>query len=242
MGAVEADGEEKRLLSVAFFEQLDRGLCEIAINEFVVSRGVFVPGDALLVARLHLHFAGASGRVGTFVLEGSAEIPGLGGRPCFRGRWGRPDGRFCRSGRWRSLARGRARERHDARNVLVEVVFVVGDAGGVGAEARKEGGAGGIAVGKLAVGTFKEDAALGQSVEVRRIGKRMSIAAEVGGEVVGHEEEDVLAGRTLGGGDLHDDRESDEWGRKADEWESHGRNFCWERVIGSGGARPGYGG
>jgi hypothetical protein len=87
---------------------------------------------------------------------------------------------------------------HDAGDVFVEVVLVVGDAGGVRSEAREEGGTGGIAVRELAVGAFEEDAALGEGIEIWSFGVGMAVAAEVGGEVVGHEEEDVGTGGLLG--------------------------------------------
>jgi len=54
---------------------------------------------------------------------------------------------------------------------------------------------------ELAVGALEEDAARGKGVEVWRFGVGMTVAAEVGGEVVGHEEEDVGTGGLLGRGE-----------------------------------------
>jgi hypothetical protein len=146
------------------------------------------------LAGLHFDFAGASRRVRPFVLEGRAEIPRFGVVHAFEAGGDAEVEDFAATGSSVAIVAEEAGERDDTGDVFVEVVFVVGDASRVGAEASEEGRAGGIAVGELAVGTFEENAALGESVEVGRFGEGVTVATEVGGEVVGHEEEDVGTG------------------------------------------------
>lgn len=196
--AVKADGEEEGLVLVALFEPLDGGFGERAIDEVVVGCCVFVPGDALLAAGFDLYLADAGGREGAFVFEGSAEIPGFGIVHAFEAAGDAEVEDFSAAGGGIAVLAEEARERHDAGNIYIEVVFVVGDARGIGTEAAEERRTRGIAVRKLAIGTLEEDAALREGVEMRRFGLGMSVAAQVGGEVVGHEEDDVGTGGRLG--------------------------------------------
>lgn len=92
------------------------------------------------------------------------------------------------------------RQGDDVGHFLTEERSVAGDAVLLRARAGEHRSAARIANGILHVGAIEADAARGEAVEVGRLGLRVTVAAHRRPEVIGHDEEDVVARR--GGGEF----------------------------------------
>ena len=116
------------------------------------------------------------------------------------------------------------RQSHDARQRFTKMRLEIPNAQRIGPAAGEDGSARGIADRLLAIGALEDDATPREGIEVRRLHLGMAVAAEVGPEIVGGDEENAWP---HGGGDGGDRRAANNEPNKCKERETNcGHEKC----------------
>ena len=122
------------------------------------------------------------------------------------------------------------RQSHDARQRFTKMRLEIPNAQRIGPAAGEDGSARGIADRLLAIGALEDDATPREGIEVRRLHLGMAVAAEVGPEIVGGDQEHVGPRGGSSGGPKNDGQSKEREEGETEHGEGEDRGYFCRRV------------